>query len=454
MSTATTRRRLPLGWLIIGGILLLVVVRLIQSGSSRNEIETIRKSGYPTTLAELHEWYQDVPAEENAALKILEAANSKIDASDKALNLPGIGKTPWPEPGTKLAEEELEALAQHIHDNTGALKFLHEASSLSRSRYPMDLTRGPNTLLPHLAQIKGLAILLRHDVLLQSDAGQTEAAMKSLRAAFTLSGSLVPEPLLISDLVRIACVAITLEGMQHPVTDLKLSDDQLQQLSQWISKTEQQGPQAYIRGMAGERCMGIEWFRNPGMMLSANAGQGSATGPAVAGSAAFALLRVTGILDRDRKMLVRCLSSSIEAANLPFPENLRRIESQQAQRQRQLGSLSGKLMIMTRMLLPALDKAFHKEARLISQLRAARTALAVERYRLAHDGKLPDTIQALVPAFLDQVPTDAFDGNPLELELLPQGFRIVSQGATEAANLQGPPKKNGSRKIVGFTVAR
>ncbi len=362
MSTSSSRRRLPLGWLIVGGILLLVVVaRLIQSSASQSQIEAIRKSGYPTTLAELQQWYEDVPAEENAALKILEAADSNIDASEKASNLPGIGKTPWPGPGVKLAEEEREALAQHIRDNADALKALHEASSLPRSRYPMDLTRGPNTLLPHLAQIKGLATLLRRDVLLHSDAGQAEQAMKSLQAASTLSGSLVPEPLLISDLVRIACVAITIEGMQHAVTDLKLSDDQLQHLSQWISKTEQQGPHAYIRSMAGERCMGVEWFKNPWMMLSANAGQGNPTGPALGGSAAIALLRVTGMLDRDRKMLIGSLSSSIEAANLPFPDNLRKIDALQAQRQRDLQSLPGKLMILTRMLLPALDKAFHKE---------------------------------------------------------------------------------------------
>jgi hypothetical protein len=45
-------------------------------------------------------------------------------------------------------------------------------------------------------------------------------------------------------------------------------------------------------------------------------------------------------------------------------------------------------------------------------LRSLATACAVERYRMAH-GRLPSTLEDLVPAFLPSVPTDPLTSKPL-----------------------------------------
>ena len=49
---------------------------------------------------------------------------------------------------------------------------------------------------------------------------------------------------------------------------------------------------------------------------------------------------------------------------------------------------------------------------ILSRLRSAATACAVERYRLKY-GNLPKDLNALVPEFMDKVPVDPFDGNQL-----------------------------------------
>jgi hypothetical protein len=46
------------------------------------------------------------------------------------------------------------------------------------------------------------------------------------------------------------------------------------------------------------------------------------------------------------------------------------------------------------------------------QLQATRTILALRAYQLAH-GNLPPDLNALVPEFLEAVPVDDFDGQPL-----------------------------------------
>ena len=49
----------------------------------------------------------------------------------------------------------------------------------------------------------------------------------------------------------------------------------------------------------------------------------------------------------------------------------------------------------------------------LAMRRVAIAALAVERYRRAHDGALPPSLDALVPALLPAVPIDPFTGHPL-----------------------------------------
>lgn len=53
--------------------------------------------------------------------------------------------------------------------------------------------------------------------------------------------------------------------------------------------------------------------------------------------------------------------------------------------------------------------------------------VACERYRIRH-GRWPESLQALVPEFLDKVPTDPYDGQPLRYRRLPDGAIVYSVG--------------------------
>ena len=64
---------------------------------------------------------------------------------------------------------------------------------------------------------------------------------------------------------------------------------------------------------------------------------------------------------------------------------------------------------------------------MIAGLRTARTGLAIQRYRFAA-GALPGTLAELVPAYLDAVPKDPFDGNELRYNKRGAGFVVYSIG--------------------------
>jgi hypothetical protein len=68
----------------------------------------------------------------------------------------------------------------------------------------------------------------------------------------------------------------------------------------------------------------------------------------------------------------------------------------------------------------------------IGRLRAAVTAVAAERYRLAH-GRWPGSLSDLTPNLLPSVPLDPFDGDPLRYRRLPDGIAVGRVGATDDA---------------------
>jgi len=69
------------------------------------------------------------------------------------------------------------------------------------------------------------------------------------------------------------------------------------------------------------------------------------------------------------------------------------------------------------------------DAEVIAKLQVTRVALEIERWRLAHGGRAPDSLAELTPEFEPSIPLDTFDNNPLRYKKLPQGFLIYSIGA-------------------------
>ena len=86
--------------------------------------------------------------------------------------------------------------------------------------------------------------------------------------------------------------------------------------------------------------------------------------------------------------------------------------------------------------------------------RSAATALAVERYRLAHK-EWPSDLAALVPLYLKDVPIDPFDGQPLRYRRTFDGVVIYSV-AEDCVDNQGkirlPPRKAIDQRDEGFQL--
>jgi hypothetical protein len=100
------------------------------------------------------------------------------------------------------------------------------------------------------------------------------------------------------------------------------------------------------------------------------------------------------------------MSAIVEIAKLPVEEQvpqLKRLESTVASQP-----------LLVQLLAPSTSQVAGAVRRTQSALRCAIVAIALERYRLAHH-RWPESLSALVPAYLSSVPTDPYDGASLRI---------------------------------------
>ena len=90
------------------------------------------------------------------------------------------------------------------------------------------------------------------------------------------------------------------------------------------------------------------------------------------------------------------------------------------------------------------------------RVRTAQTAIAIERFRRAHNRELPSDLNGLVPTYLASVPGDPFDGQPLRFKRLTHGYVVYSIGSDlrDDGGSEGDPNKRTSAKDITFVLER
>jgi hypothetical protein len=130
------------------------------------------------------------------------------------------------------------------------------------------------------------------------------------------------------------------------------------------------------------------------------------------------------------------LNEFLLQARRPWPQRLdidAPSEAEIADRRRRPGRL---LLFPLDLGDPDIARYAHKRrteatASSLALVRSALAATAVARFRLAHAGELPRTLEELVPAFLPNVPVDPYSGKPLRYAHDGAHFAIYSDGTNQ-----------------------
>jgi hypothetical protein len=415
--------------LLVTIIVAFVVFRLILRSKLNARLDAIRAAGYPATCAELDAWYTIPESAENAAEVFKDSFShyNKWEENDKWKLLPIVGQAKLPLRTEPLTEETKSLIARYIADNQQALELLHKGAAIEHSRYPVDLSRGLEALNPDISNIRDGARLLKLEAILDAENGKPEQAADSITSAFGLARSLSKEPILVSQLVRIACQWLAVSTLERAVNRTEFSDEQLADFSRTLVNAED--PCAMTRAFVGERCIGVSFFESPPAQISQLVNGGSSQWSVLG----ITLYKFAGLADTDAITYLDLMEDYIETIQLPPHQRQSAVNAIDAK----IGKIP-KIHILLRAFMPALSRLTIIDIREIAQLRTAQTGLAIERYRLA-SSRLPDTLSDLLPTYLEAMPKDPFDGKELRYKKLETGFVVYSIG--EDGNDDGGKEK-------------
>jgi hypothetical protein len=382
-------------------------------------LDQIRAQGLPATLEELNHWYATPPPGHNAADIYLDAvAMIRGPDREQAGLVPLVGVTNLPPSAPAIPADMLQAMAAWLEENREASARFRDATALSQSRYPVDFRDGINIATSHLGQLRSGARFLALQAVYHAERGDAAQTIESLTDGFALAESLAWEPILMSQVTRFDCHMIALAAMERALNRAQFDDDGLRELGAAVPDSE--APSGTQRGYVSLRCFVDSFFMPPreiAWWFSGSSGRSFARDVLL-----IHALRVSGLWDMNRLTALDFSARYIEAADHESTTAL-----DEAQR---LHDKVGRLRfphVMTQILMSHTWR-FDPEARQIALARCGRTAVAVERYRLAH-GRLPENLAELVPAQLETVPLDPFDGRPLRYKRLSPGYVVYSVGS-------------------------
>jgi hypothetical protein len=434
-----SRRRFKMWHAIVGlALFLLVLSHITGSYKLRKRLQDLRARGYPLTIEELNSMYTIPEGTRNAADVYL-AAFSCFKEWDKA-GMSALGKAQSPARTEPLDDSSRQLLEKFLSENKKTFTLLHEAASIEHCKYPVDLAEPLNWDDPLFNNVRNCARLLHIDVLIQCDNKAPDKALASIRANLMLAGSM-SIPTVDYRLTYTGLRGWTYRGIQRVLNRIQLSDEQLQDLSEWIKAPDID--EDFKRVLIAEQCLGLDTLQAPIREIASRTEYGKGM---------FLMLvpwKMLGLCYRDTLAFIDLMQDLIDAMDLPNPERLAAFEA--VQESMHAGGRGGTL---TGMIWPIRTFFLDIDVRHLALLRTTQTALAVERCRLA-EGRLPKSLDNLVPAYMDAIPNDPFNGSPLKYRVRQSGYVVYSVGedlTDEGGTEQGTQGRDSRGKPLPYDI--
>jgi hypothetical protein len=282
--------------------------------------------------------------------------------------------------------------------------------------------------------------------------GQTEKALADVKLSLRLADSIRTEPFLISHLVRIAILQIALQPVYEGLANHQWSNAQLADLNSELAKLDFLADyKSVIRENPAFDIANIEFLRNPNnqnqffphprfyfiaplfFIIQDFSSFASDENPKMRGLSMLALsLGPSGWLDQNELNLCQLYMQSY----LPIVDEDAEIIS--PARVRAAADALGHAVkhqtpenVFETLFVPGLGSSSEKIAHAQSSVNLARTAVALERYRLAQGG-FPESLDAIAAQFPNGIPHDIIGGQPLHYRRTDDGqFVLYSVGWNE-----------------------
>jgi hypothetical protein len=393
------------------------------------KVAAIKAAGLPLDWQDLRRWPTSVPDDRNAALIYGNAIDQLNDTNIARLERPigtnlGIDDVLYfREPVSAKMREQFEVA---VRINAVALSIVEQVTNAFESRYPINYLDGPSAKLPHLAGLKALSELLACDAILKAGASNAPAASDDVLSQLNISRSLDNEPILISQLTSAGILSRSCRTLEEVLARAPLSEERLSQLESQFTAAE--ATNRFLTGLIGERAMYNEFLRlaqdDPKKMIEIANESSSSDDQSELSRNPGAGWKFLGFFERDRNFYLDAMATNIFLIQEGPPASL----AMSSEDDRLGDEATRRIDIFSAMTIPTMAGVPTRDATERAELRCIIAAIAVERWRLRHQGSLPDSLSDLAPAFLPAVPADPYDGNLLHYKKLKKGYCIYSIG--------------------------
>jgi tRNA A-37 threonylcarbamoyl transferase component Bud32 len=381
-----------------------------------------------------------IPDEKNGAVQIrkvvalLRTARWPSPEADTRINQ-------FPGPPARLSAEDVAFLRAELDKVKEARSEARKMKVFPEGRLRIAWARtGMETPLQEQQEIRSVAHLLRWDAMLRAQEGDVAGALQSCQCLLHCGRAIGDEPIVVSQFTRMALVNMTVLMVDQALSQGQADDAALAAI-QALLAAEVEVPRLRIiaRGERGS----LHWT------LSAIAAGDFTPADYAKGwppeERAVIEGWPTGLGIRSpHAQVLRAMTQWIEITGRPLHEQLPLMEEWD---RAQATSAKGLLSFF------AARKVTAGCIRFQANLQSAHVALAVERYRLAH-GDWPRDLAALVPAYLKEVLSDPYDGQPLRYRRVADGVVVYSIGPDRTDN-QGNLDRTGAGRDgmdIGFQL--
>lgn len=361
--------------------------QLYQSSNRLStRLDAIRNAGLPITAAELDKYYS-VPSgtidSTTAWINAIKLAND-ADFGTTAKQLPSLGlsEIPIAPPGQEW--EQLEESRAFLKQNQPVVDSTKLAARQGgQVRFPVKYKLGIGVVLNDLQNCRQLARVLTLDAHVAAHDGDTAGAKDNILAILALSEALRGEVTIIGQLVRLAMQSMARNLTAKLIPHGDWADEDLLEIQQAMRNIDNRT--AFLTGFYGERAMVIH--------------ETNKRIPAV--------IRSTNI-----DMALRLFQSQLDGLENNWNEGIIAGQQMKADIQALNKGLSRFRYTGVLTIMPAMSQAMQGGARADAGLFSTDAAIAAKRFQMKN-GRLPDSLDDLVPDFLPSVPVDPFDGKPM-----------------------------------------
>lgn len=402
-----------------------------------DEIARIQAAGEPITVEDLYAYHRLPPSTLDATASWTAALESFDEGQLKeGQHLPFVGDGDETLMRPEVADSSAADVKQFLAAFESRLASAHAAAKSSgQCRFPVKFEDGQYALYQHAHNALTLSRLLKLEVRQRLYEGDISGALESLETLLALGNSMEHQLSLLEHLVRGSTFGKAVEEGECILNEVQLSDTQLADLQESFQSLELHA--SFTRATIGDRAMGYLAVQHPETIDDFD--------PAV-----LFMLRLA--IPPASKIYLGAMSEKVAASRQAYPEALTRstqIDDQLLERSKE-GNAFERLKYASPLMLASLSKsAFASNAHRIAARDITVAAIASERHRL-EKGDYPESLPLLVPEYLEAVPSDPFDGQPLRFKKSQQEVVLYSVGINGVNDLGDATKdeKGVKRDIV------